>query len=110
MLTDGDHRAVRVGVFHDVGERFGGDEVGGGLDGGREAQVVRGLESHRQGKTVGQRADRRGEALLGEDGGQQAVGEVAQLDQGLLHGAGGRGDRGDQVGGAVAVQVGLQEP
>ena len=81
-------RAVTVahsgaGVFGDVGQRFGDDEVGGRLErGGEPADRHVGLHGH--GHPRRKRGHSRAQPTAGEGGGEDAVGELAQLHRRLL--------------------------
>ena len=79
LAPDLDPRVGGVGVLGDVGQRLGDDEVGRGLDRARQALLELALELHRDGRAAGQRLQRGVEAALGEHGGMDAGGEVAQL-------------------------------
>ena len=73
-----DGRLVRARVLGDVGQPFRDQEVGRGLDVGAEAAVLE-LEPHRQRGVRGQILERGGEAVVGEHGGIDPGGEVAQV-------------------------------
>jgi hypothetical protein len=75
---DVDGRVCGVCVFGDVGERFGGEEVGGCLDRGGEAACVHG-QLDRDRCSSGECGERCRESFLGEDRGVDAAGERAQL-------------------------------
>ena len=68
-------------VLDGVGERLGDDEVRGRLD--RRGDAAAGLDGHRrrQLRARRERADRLGEAALGEQGRAHPAGEVAQLGE-----------------------------
>ena len=77
---DVDRRPGGVGVLGDVGERFGGDEVGRRLDGAGRRSVADGqLDRHR--RAPRERGERGGESFLGEDRRVDAAGERAQLGE-----------------------------
>jgi hypothetical protein len=66
-------------VLGRVGERLGGDVVRGRLAAAREPVVGAQLDPDRQRRAPGQRADRRAEPGLGQDGRVQAAGQVPDL-------------------------------
>ena len=71
-------RARGVRVLDDVGQCFGTEKVQAGLDGRRQPEA-RHVELDGDGKPVGEGADGRGQAMLGEDRGMQARGQRAQV-------------------------------
>ena len=66
-----------------VGERFGDDEVGGGLDGRGEPRAGA-VELDGQGSAASQRLDGGGQAAFGKDRGVDAAGQPTQLGHGLV--------------------------
>jgi hypothetical protein len=80
------HERLRgLRVLRHVGQRFGGDEVGGRLD--RLAQLVRGghaADLHRHGSARGERLQRRPEAAVAEQRRVDAPCQLAQLLDGEL--------------------------
>ena len=71
--------AGRLRVAGHVGERLGGDEVRGGLDGGGQPLLRHALERDRHGDAAGEARQRRLQAALGEHGGMDPARELAQL-------------------------------
>ena len=73
--------AGRVGlrVAGDVGERLGDDEVGGRLDRRRQPLARRLEDLDRDRRAVGEAAERRRQPAVGEHGGVDAAGQLAQL-------------------------------
>src|SRR4051794_12636145 len=93
---DCDARPGRVGVLRDVLERLGGDEVGGALDGaGQPAGGDVDADGH--GRAVGERAQGRLEAAVGQDGGVDPARELAQLGEAYLQLVGGTREQVLQV-------------
>ena len=70
---------VRVRVLGDVGERLGGDVVGGRLDRRRQPLVERHVDVDRDVGATCERPERRPEPGLGEDRGVDAARDLAQL-------------------------------
>ena len=79
LARDGHHRVRRVGVLGDVGQRFGDDEVGRGLDRAREPFRQPALELDRHRRAAGERLQGGVQPALGEHGGMDARREIAQL-------------------------------
>ena len=71
----------RARVLGDVGERLGDQVVGGDLDGGGRTALQRDGDVHGQRRAGRDRAQRGAEPTVGEHGGVDAVGQVAQLAQ-----------------------------
>ena len=67
-----------MGVLDDVRERFGHDEVGAGLDLGREP-LGRQIDLHVEVEPFHDRIDPTAKPAAREVGGQDAVGELAQF-------------------------------
>ena len=71
-------------VLGDVGEGFGDDEVQRAFDGFGKPAHQRVVDADRDGAAFGQGDEGRAEAAVGEDGGVQPAGKLAQLrDRGL---------------------------
>ena len=79
LAVDVDVGTGRLGVPGHVGERLGGDEVRGGLDGGGQPLLRHALQRDRHGDAAGEAHQRRLEPALGEHGGMDAARELAQL-------------------------------
>ena len=71
-------------VTADVRQRFRDDEVGGRLDLLRRPLARSGAERDGHGRARGEGGERRVEAAIGEHGGMDSAGQVADLDQRLL--------------------------
>ena len=81
---DRDVHHISSGVFHRILHRFEDAEVEGGLHLDRETGHVAYLEPNRNRAVVGGGLNRRSQTVLGERGGVDAVGQVAQLRLGLV--------------------------
>jgi hypothetical protein len=76
---DIDDRGARV-LGH-LGQRLGDDEVGGDLDRVGQPPVQPDVEADGDGGAAGQHLERRVQAAVGEDGGVDPAGDLAQLVQ-----------------------------
>ena len=93
-----------------VVDRFGDDNVGSCLGGGREPLLDELAELDGERRAVGQRPDGRFEPCLGEDRGEDAVGQVAQLDERLLHLLGARCQRSTSAMSPSAAAADRRQP